>query len=137
MAVSISDVRREIDDLSSPYAFGDDDLTVYLTAAAGESSDELTLLYVKIRCWRALLASAAKLGRYTEGATSVDRSAMFNNILKLLELDTQSYRALGGADAMVLDRQVQRMGRVGLTSRFASDAAAADDLSRDLAGSEA
>jgi hypothetical protein len=132
MTVSITDARREIDDLSAPYAFSDDDLNVYLSAGAGESSDELVLLYVKIRCWRAMLASAAKLGRYTEGATSVDRTKMFDNIKWLLQHDTETYRALGGSDGMVLGRQVQRMGRVNLTSRFASDAAAADDLSRNI-----
>ena len=54
MTVTTYAIRREIDDLSPPYAFTNDDLDTYLAAAAGESSDELKLLYVKIRCWRAL-----------------------------------------------------------------------------------
>jgi len=134
MSVSVADVRREIDDLVVPYAFSDDDLNTYLAAAADEANDELVLLYVKIRCWRALLASAAKLGRYTEGATTVDRTKMFDNVKFLLEMDTKTYRALGGSDGMILGQQVQRMGRVNLTNRFASDAAAADDLSRNITG---
>lgn len=93
-ADELNDLRADLGDQTSPYAFSDDELQ-RLHIRTGEAYTRTLLLAIK-----QLLMNATKFYNYTAGYTRQEQAIVFKNLKDMYEL--QSGEAIGGNQAAVV-----------------------------------